>query len=45
MDLRELKLEDVDWTHLTCDTYIPEAASCEHSNEPSDSIKDGEFLD
>jgi hypothetical protein len=38
MDVREIGSEGVNWTHLD-----QERAS-EHSNEPSDSIKCGEFL-
>jgi hypothetical protein len=37
MDLREIKSESVDWIHL--------AHPCEDGNEPSGSIKGGEFLD
>jgi len=37
-------------TPESCHTYLfvyycASVASCEHGNEPSDSIKDGEFLD
>jgi hypothetical protein len=34
----------VDWIHLAQDRG-PVAGSCEHGNEPSVSIKGGEFLD
>jgi hypothetical protein len=40
-DLREMGWEDVDWIHLIQDM----TGSCEHGNEPSGSIKGGEFLD
>jgi hypothetical protein len=42
MDLREIGFGDVDvdWIH-----WAQVAGSCEHDNEPSGSIKCGEFLD
>jgi hypothetical protein len=40
MDLREIGFWDVDWIH-----WAQVAGSCEHGNEPSGSIKYGEFLD
>jgi hypothetical protein len=45
MDLREIEFGDVEWIHLAQDTDRWQAGSCEHSNEPSGSIKFGEFLD
>jgi hypothetical protein len=42
MDLREIRWEDVDWIHLAQDRTV--ADSCEHSNEPSGSIKGGNFF-
>jgi hypothetical protein len=42
--LRETGWEGVDWMHLAPDRETV-AGSCEHSNEPSDFIKDGEFFD
>jgi hypothetical protein len=41
MDLRETGWEDVDWIHLAQDRDQWEA--CERGNEPSGSIKGGEF--
>jgi hypothetical protein len=38
MDLKETRLEYVDWIHLA-----QMAGSCEHGNEPSGSIKDGDL--
>jgi hypothetical protein len=43
MDLREIGFGDMDWIHLAQDRQV--AGSCEHGNEPSGSIKCGEFLD
>jgi hypothetical protein len=40
MNLREIGFGDVDWIH-----WGQVAGSCEHGNEPSGSIKRGEFLD
>jgi len=40
MDLTEIGWEVVDWIRLG-----PVVGFCEHGNEPSDSIKGGEFLD
>jgi hypothetical protein len=44
MDLREIGFGDVDWIHWAQDRGQV-AGSCEHGNEPSGSIKCGEFLD
>jgi hypothetical protein len=44
MDFREIGWDGVDWIHLAQDKG-PVAGCFEHGNEPSDSIKDGEFLD
>jgi hypothetical protein len=33
------------WTEFICFGKGPVAGSCEHGNEPSSSIKGGEFLD
>jgi len=41
MDLREIEWEVVDWIHLAQGLVV---GSCQHSNEPSDSIEGGEFL-
>jgi hypothetical protein len=41
MDLEEIVCENVDWIHVVQDG----AGCCEHGNEPSGSIKCGEFLD
>jgi hypothetical protein len=43
MDLRKLGWEVVDWMHMAQEG--PVAGSCKHSNEPSVSIKNREFLD
>jgi hypothetical protein len=43
MNLREIGFGDVDWIYLAQDRDM--AGSCEHGNEPSGSIKCGEFLD
>jgi hypothetical protein len=43
MDLREVVWEGEDWIHLAQDR--PVVGPCEHGNEPSGSIKGGEFLD
>jgi hypothetical protein len=40
MDCREIGFPGVDWIYLA-----PVADSCENSNEPSGSIKGGEFLE
>jgi hypothetical protein len=40
MDLREIGFGEVDWIH-----WAQVAGSCEHGDEPSGSIKCGEFLD
>jgi hypothetical protein len=40
-DLREIGFGDVDWIHLA-QGHV--AGSCEHGNEPSGSIKCGNFL-
>jgi hypothetical protein len=42
VDVRKIRGECVDWIHLTKGAV---ASYCEHGNEPSASIKDGEFLD
>jgi hypothetical protein len=44
MDLREIGSEGVDWIHLAQDRG-QWGGGCEHGNEPSGSIKGGEFLD
>jgi hypothetical protein len=44
MDLWEIGFGDVDWIHWAQDRDKV-AGSCEHGNEPSGSIKCGEFLD
>jgi hypothetical protein len=44
MDLREIGLGDVDWIHWAQD-WGQVAGFCEYGNEPSGSIKCGEFLD
>jgi hypothetical protein len=44
MDLRETGWEVVGFIHLAHDREKM-VGSCEHSNEPLDSIKGGEFLD
>jgi hypothetical protein len=41
--LGEIRWEGVDWMHLAQDSK--ECQACEHSNEPSGSIKGGEFPD
>jgi hypothetical protein len=41
MDLKETVWEGVDWIHVAQDTG--QFDSCEHGNEPSGSIKGGEF--
>jgi hypothetical protein len=44
MDLQEIGWEDMNWIHLGQDR--DKAGSCEqHHNEPSDSIKCGNFLE
>jgi hypothetical protein len=43
VDLREIGFGDVDWIRLALEGQV--ASSCEHGNEPSGSIKCGEFLD
>jgi hypothetical protein len=43
-DLREIGWEGVEQMHLAQDKG-PVAGYCEHGNEPSVSIKGGEFLD
>jgi hypothetical protein len=43
MDLREIVWENVDWMHLAQEG--PVADCFEHDNEPSISIKWGEFFD
>jgi hypothetical protein len=43
MDLREIGFGDVDWIPWAQDR--DSGGSCEHGNEPSGSIKCGEFLD
>jgi hypothetical protein len=35
----------MDWIHMAQDREEPVVGSCEHGNEPSGSIKGGEFLD
>jgi hypothetical protein len=40
MDLREIGFGDMDWIH-----WAQDRDSCEHGNEPSGSLKCGEFLD
>jgi hypothetical protein len=42
MDLEELECEDVGWIWQVMIEFI--AGSCEHSNEPSGSIKGREFF-
>jgi hypothetical protein len=42
IDLREIRWEGVDWIHLAQDRGQD---PCEYGNEPSGSIKGGEFLD
>jgi hypothetical protein len=44
MDLGEIRFVDVDWIHLAQDRDRWRG-SCEHSDEPSSSIKCREFLD
>jgi hypothetical protein len=44
MDFWEIGFRDVDWIHLAPDRDRW-ASSCEHGDEPSGSIKFGEFLD
>jgi hypothetical protein len=44
MDLSEIGFEDVDWIHLAQDRD-KWLNSCEHGDEPSGTIKCGEFLD
>jgi hypothetical protein len=43
MDLRKIGFGDVDWIHYALDSAG--GGSCENGNEPSVSIKCGEFLD
>jgi hypothetical protein len=43
IDLREIWFGDVDWIHLAQDK--DRWSSCEHGDEPSGSIKCGNFLD
>jgi hypothetical protein len=43
MDLKEIGCEDVDWIYLAQDRG--QWRAIEHSNQPSGSIKGGEFLD
>jgi hypothetical protein len=43
MDLQEVGCEGMDWIGLAQDRRVAE--TCECSNEPSGSIKCGEFLD
>ena len=43
MDLQEVGCEGMDWIKLAQDRDV--MATCECSNEPSGSIKCGEFLD
>jgi hypothetical protein len=42
-NLNTIGSEDVRWIHLAHDNQM--AHCCEHGNEPSGSIKGGEFLD
>jgi hypothetical protein len=42
MDIKGTQRDDVDWLHLA---QSPVAGFCEHGNEPSVYIKDGEFPD
>jgi hypothetical protein len=44
MYLREMWRSSVDWIHLT-QVVDQWSGPCEHDNEPSDSIKGGEFID
>jgi hypothetical protein len=44
MYIKDLEWEGVDWIHLAQDRGHWRAL-CEHGNEPSGSIKCGEFLD
>jgi hypothetical protein len=41
MDLRKIGFGDADWIHWAQDR---DRGCCEHGNEPSDSIKCGNFL-
>jgi hypothetical protein len=43
MDLKEIGCKGVDWIGLNWQCLL--ADSCEHSNEPSSSIKCRKFLD
>jgi len=44
INLKEIRWEGVDWMHLAQDRDQA-VGPCEHDNEPSGSIKSGEFLD
>jgi len=41
---REIGCEGVDWMHAAEDKGLV-VSSCEHRNEPSGSVKGGEFFD
>ena len=43
MDLQEVRCGGMDWMELAQDGQV--AGTCEYGNEPSRSIKCGEFLD
>jgi hypothetical protein len=43
VNLKEIGLEGMDWIHMA--GWGPVASSCELCNEPSGSIKGGQFLD
>jgi hypothetical protein len=45
IDVREIGLECLESMYLAQDEGQPVAGSCEHGNEPSGSIKGGEFLE
>jgi hypothetical protein len=44
VDLREIWCKGMNWIHLAENKVHWQEAFCEHSNHPSGSIKDGEFL-
>jgi hypothetical protein len=44
VDIKKIEWEGVYWIRLAQDKR-PVAGCCEHGNEPSGSIKGGEFLD
>jgi hypothetical protein len=45
MDLQKVGCGSMDWICLARDRYVQVAGSCKCCNEPSGSIKCGEFLD